>query len=62
MAAQAVQSEISARITIRYRAGLLPTMRIVFRGQVYNIAGALPDAVSGLEYITIPCSNGANAG
>lgn len=62
LAAQAVQSEVSARITIRYRAGLLATMRIIHRGQVYNIAGVLPDNVSGLEYLTLPVSQGVNAG
>ena len=37
-------------------------MRILHRGQVYNIAGLLPDRVSGLEYITIPVSAGVNDG
>lgn len=62
IAAQAAQSQVSARITIRYRPGLLATMRIVHRGQVYNIAGVLPDNVSGLEYLTIPVSAGTNNG
>lgn len=62
IAAQAGQSEVTARITIRYRQGLLATMRIVHRGQIYNIAGMLPDNVSGLEYITIPCGQGVNNG
>lgn len=57
-----VQSQVVARITIRYREGLSATMRIIFRGQVYNIAGVLPDNWSGLEYITIPVSAGVNEG
>lgn len=56
------QAAVTARITIRYRAGLLPTMRLVHRGQVFNIAGLLPDKASGLEYITIPVSAGVNDG
>lgn len=56
------QAALTARITIRYREGLLPTMRIVHRGQVFNIAGVLPDRASGLEYITIPVSAGVNDG
>lgn len=56
------QAAVTARITIRYRAGLLPTMRLVHRGQTYNIAGLLPDKASGLEYITIPVSAGVNDG
>lgn len=62
IAAQATQSQIVARITMRYRAGLLPTMRIVHKGAIYNIAGLLPDKDSGLEYLTIPVSAGVNQG
>ena len=56
------QAAVTARITIRYRAGLQASMRILHRGQVFNIAGLLPDKVSGLEYITIPVSAGVNDG
>ena len=47
---------------MRYRAGLLPSMRLVHRGEIFNIAGLLPDKASGLEYITIPVSAGVNDG
>lgn len=56
MAAQAGQSQIVARVTVRYRPGLDYTMRILYRDKIYNIEGLLPDAESGLEYITIPVS------
>ena len=62
IAAQANQSEITARIVIRYREGILPTMRILHRGKVYAIQGVLPDAKSGLEYLTIPVSEGVKDG
>jgi len=62
IAAQANQSEITARIVIRYREGILPTMRILHRGKVYAIQGVLPDADSGLEYITLPVSEGVKDG
>lgn len=62
IAASQVQSSVTARITIRYMAGLLASDRIVFRGKTYNIAGVLPDAESGLEHITLPVSEGTNAG
>jgi SPP1 family predicted phage head-tail adaptor len=63
IAAQAGQSEATARIVIRYRAGVVPTMRILHRGQIYNIEGpALPDPRSGLEYLTILVSTGVNDG
>lgn len=62
IAAQAVQSEISARITIRYRPDVDATMRILHRGRIYNIQGVLSDPRSGLEYLTLPCSEGVNDG
>lgn len=59
IAAQAAQSDASARIVIRYRSGVLPTMRILFRDEVYAIKGQpMPDPVSGLEYLTILVSKG----
>lgn len=60
VAAQSIQSEISTRITIRHRDGLSPDMRILHKGKVYNPHGFLSDADSGLEYITIPCSEGVS--
>ncbi|HHA2913483.1 TPA: phage head closure protein [Stenotrophomonas maltophilia] len=56
------QSAVTARITMRYRDGLSPSMRLAHRGEIFNIAGLLPDKVSGLEYITIPVSSGVNDG
>lgn len=63
IAAQVGQSEASGRMVIRYRAGVLPTMRILHRGDVYNIQGQpLPDPDSGLEYLTILVAKGVNDG
>lgn len=61
-ASQAVQSRVTARITIRYREDVTAKDRIVYRGQVYNIEGVLTDPVSCLEYITLPVSTGVNDG
>ena len=63
IAAQAGQSEASGRMVIRYRAGVLPTMRIIHRGDVYNVQGQpMPDPDSGLEYLTILVAKGVNDG
>lgn len=62
IAAAANQSKVSARIVIRYRAGIDATMRILHRDKVYNVEGVLADKVSGLEYLTLPCSEGVNSG
>lgn len=46
LAAQAVQSEVSHRITVRYRAELanpiaVSPLRVVYKGRYFNIGGAL---------------------
>ncbi len=62
VAAGAPQNKVTARVLIRYRAGVDGTMRVLHRGKVYDIEGVLPDTVSGLEYLTLPCSEGVNDG
>lgn len=62
IAAQATQSQIVARIVMRYREGLDAAMRIVHKGKIYNPHGFLPDADSGMEYMTVPVSTGVNEG
>jgi SPP1 family predicted phage head-tail adaptor len=62
IAAQQLQSQVTTRITIRYRSGVTAGMRIVHRGTIYNIAGVLADKDSGIEYLTLPCSSGVNDG
>ncbi|MGQ8880763.1 phage head closure protein [Delftia sp. NA_296.1] len=63
----ATQSQVTARITIRQRDDLLPSMRLVHvrsaRPEVfYNPHAFLEDKESGLEYMTIPCSRGVGEG
>lgn len=60
IAAQTTESKVVARITIRHRADIDYSMRILFRGKVYNIEGVLADKDSGLEYLTLPVSQGVN--
>lgn len=63
LAAKAEQSEATARIVIRYRPGVLPTMRIIHRGEIYSIVGPpLADAVSGKDYLSILVATGVNDG
>jgi SPP1 family predicted phage head-tail adaptor len=55
------QNQSIARITIRYRA-LPAKFRILHKSKIYNPAGVLADKDSGIEYLSIPCSEGVNAG
>lgn len=56
IAAQAVQSDVSVRITVRYRPGITAAMRLLHDGKTYNITGVLADKDSGREYLTLPCA------
>jgi SPP1 family predicted phage head-tail adaptor len=62
IAAAAVQSRITARIVIRYRPDVDATMRILHRTKIYKIEGVLADPKSGIDYLTLPCSEGVNDG
>lgn len=62
IAASAIQSKVSARVVIRYRIGIVPTMRLLHMGRIYGIEGVLADKVSGLEYLTLLVSEGVSNG
>ncbi len=55
------QAEVTARINMRWFSGLLPTMRITWRGVVYNIRSIETDATGRAEY-RVACTGGVNAG
>lgn len=60
--ASATQSAVTTRITIRYRSDVNASMRVVYREKLYGVEGVLADKESGLEYLTLPCSEGVNEG
>lgn len=62
---QATQSQITARVIIRFRDGLNAAMRLAhvrrnMADVIYNPHGFLADKESGLEYLTIPVSAGVS--
>ena len=59
--AQANQSEFTARIVIRYRPGVLDTMRVLHGNTVYVIKGPpLTDKDSGRQYLTLMVAAGVS--
>lgn len=60
-AAGTKQAETTARITMRWFPGLLPTMRIVWGDQVYNILSIETDATGRREY-RVRVRNGVSDG
>lgn len=70
---RANQADISVRVTIPFIRGLdsmgdiESNMRLVgqcacHQGRIYNPKGVLEDNITGLEYVTLPCSQGVNDG
>lgn len=62
IAAQAEDSEVTLRVVIRHRSDINNKCRILFRDKILNIHGVQADQISGLEYLTLPCSEGLNDG
>jgi SPP1 family predicted phage head-tail adaptor len=60
-AAQEQQNGVNYKITIRYKAGILPKMRVNHGGTIYNIKAVLPDS-TGKRYITLMAELGVNNG
>lgn len=66
IAAQAEQSEVSHKITVRYRSQLanpleVAKMRAVFGERVFNISAAINRNESG-RWVDLMCSEGLNKG
>lgn len=60
--AQQVQSTVNTTIVTRYRSDVDATCRILHNGTIYNIAAIIRDPQSGIEWMTLQCTAGANAG
>lgn len=58
--AQSEDSKINTRIIVRYRSDINAKLRLYHpnKDMYYNIEGVLADKDSGLEYLTLPCSEG----
>lgn len=61
LAAAAVQAGVNTRITVRWRAGIAPSMRVMHEGDIYNIKAVLPDPKL-RAHLTLMCECGVNHG
>ena len=57
----ATQAGVDTRMTIRWRSGIEPTMRVVYDGNNYQITAVLPDP-SNRRWLTLMCQRGVNSG
>lgn len=53
--ARQITSQVDTEISIRWRPGILPTMRVVHNGDVYNVEGIVPDSDTGRKILTLLC-------
>lgn len=60
--ANQIQGQTQVRFAIRFREGVLQTMRVRYKGIAYNISSVLPDKDSGLAFLTIIGTAGVNDG
>lgn len=60
IAAQSEVNKVTSKIIIRYRDDVSPRWRVLHeaKGLFYIIEGVLSDKDSGLEYLTLPVSEG----
>ncbi len=56
-AAGQVQSEVTVRFTIRYRADVEPTMRVLWRSQPYEIVSVIDTRAEGVQ-LELMCMSG----
>ena len=51
LAAQAAQSEVTARVTMRYRRGITAQDRVIHEGTIYNIVSVIDVRSQGRELV-----------
>lgn len=61
ISAAASQAQVDCRMTIRWQSGVLPTMRVVFDSQNYQIRAVLPDP-SNARWLTLMVQRGVDDG
>lgn len=60
-AAGQAQSQVETRFRIRYRAGVVPTMRVLWRSAPHDIVSVF-EPQAGREHLELLCSTGARDG
>lgn len=61
VAARSIQAGVNTKITIRYRSDVIPAMRAVHDGLIYNIRAVLPDPTL-RRHMTLMVESGVNDG
>lgn len=61
LTAGAINAELSHVVTIRYRAGITPAMRLTYGGQVFNILSVVDPEMAHVS-LELQCSTGLNQG
>lgn len=59
--AQAINAETTHRITLRYRAGITPAMRVLYQARVLNVLSVIDPDTAHVS-LQLMCSEGLNQG
>jgi SPP1 family predicted phage head-tail adaptor len=62
LTAQQVGSDVTGRAVVRFKPWLTAAMRLVYRGEHYNLRGVQRDMDSGVEYLILPYRRGLSEG
>jgi SPP1 family predicted phage head-tail adaptor len=62
IAASATSSRVATRIVVRYRPGIVASMRAVHRDVYFAIEAVVPDKQSGNQWLTLHCASGVTEG
>jgi SPP1 family predicted phage head-tail adaptor len=54
--ARQIESTVDTSITIRWRPGVLETMRVLHGSDIYDVTAMLPDADTGRKTISLMCT------
>ena len=61
LTAKSINAEVSHRVVVRYRAGIIAAMRVVYQGRFFNILSVIdPDTAHVALHLL--CSEGLNQG
>ena len=61
VAALAINAELTHKVTIRYRPGVLAAMRMLYGGRVFNIGSVIEPQMAHVS-LELTCGEGLNRG
>lgn len=61
ISAQAINAELTHKVTIRYRPGVLASMRLLYGGRIFNVGSVIEPQMARVS-LELTCGEGLNKG